>query len=510
MQKSQETKEAQQNKEQKKSSPRRSSPTWKRALPSLLISLAFHLMILALIGLLPSEEQREELPVVITSPDFVDPEHFDREEPIVTILPPAHDAAVPVEQPSFQPEPLQQDQQAETVPDLDEPELDPDTYHDSDFPEVFDQNPTANQLPTLAMIGKSIGSGSPAPHVSNRRGDHKTKLLQKEGGDQQVVNAVEKALAWLAAHQEEDGSWDASRWEGKAHKGRVPETSAAVLAFLGAGYSERMGKYRQELRRAVSYLNRQVMDNQQKNKKPVWGRTYGSALMLMALSEATIFGSSPRSKRSANIIAKHLLDSHKSHGTGWHYNSGGDDFSVSGWVALALKNAKEAYLPITTSDDFMLVMKQYQHWVHHVMSDPKTGTAYYRSPEPNKKGTRNMTWVSMVVKSFFKTQTKDPFMEKASQNSIPWADIVLKDEPKDSYGIYYGTLAAFMRGGKLWQWWNPRMKRCLIASQQTGPSEQLGGSWNPTTSHTGEQGGRVLDTALFALCLEVYYRYERM
>jgi len=50
----------------------------------------------------------------------------------------------------------------------------------------------------------------------------------------------------------------------------------------------------------------------------------------------------------------------------------------------------------------------------------------------------------------------------------------------------------------------------LIKTQRDGPVQQLGGSWDPTKDSTGKYGGRVLTTALAALCLEVYYRYDMM
>ena len=51
------------------------------------------------------------------------------------------------------------------------------------------------------------------------------------------------------------------------------------------------------------------------------------------------------------------------------------------------------------------------------------------------------------------------------------------------------------------------MKKTFIGNQRQGGPED--GSWDPVGSYSKEWG-RVGQTALSVLCLEVYYRYLRM
>ncbi len=67
----------------------------------------------------------------------------------------------------------------------------------------------------------------------------------RQSGD---VQDRETVLRWLARTQRVDGSWNAD----------VEWTAAAVLAFIRAGHTTRVGSYRQALRRAARYLVEQA------------------------------------------------------------------------------------------------------------------------------------------------------------------------------------------------------------------------------------------------------------
>ena len=82
--------------------------------------------------------------------------------------------------------------------------------------------------------------------------------------------------------------------------------------------------------------------------------------------------------------------------------------------------------------------------------------------------------------------------------------------PGNLYYWYYATLCMFQRGGDHWVLWNKAMKPTLINSQRR--DGDFDGSWNPLFDYKGGHiyGGRVMSTALGAMCLEVYYRYLPM
>jgi hypothetical protein len=80
----------------------------------------------------------------------------------------------------------------------------------------------------------------------------------------------------------------------------------------------------------------------------------------------------------------------------------------------------------------------------------------------------------------------------------------------DMYYWYYATLAMFQVGGDAWKRWNEAMVPSIVANQRTDGDYCLyRGSFDPIDPW-GPDGGRVYSTALLAMCLEVYYRYDRV
>ncbi|MBF0199247.1 MAG: hypothetical protein HQL32_16145 [Planctomycetes bacterium] len=230
----------------------------------------------------------------------------------------------------------------------------------------------------------------------------------------------------------------------------------------------------------------------------------------MALAESSIFGSAPNTTVNANRITTMFLDMYekKEKKLGWGYSGAGEDFSVSGWVALGLKSAHQASLQSVSTPRYKKVFAQYRKWVE-TMTNEKKGEAYYR---PGRDATKNMMYVGMFQRQFMGFPRSDLFLTMAGKNTIKLSDKILKrkEGPSDIYGLYYGTLASFQQQGKTWAYWNPLMKKLLVNSQLPGDPNKLGGSWKPGSDGVSREGGRVMTTALLTLCLEVYYRYTLM
>lgn len=60
-----------------------------------------------------------------------------------------------------------------------------------------------------------------------------------------------------------------------------------------------------------------------------------------------------------------------------------------------------------------------------------------------------------------------------------------------------------------WRKWNEAMFEAIVKHQHMKGSGSRTGSWDPLCAW-GEDGGRVYSTALLTMCLEVYYRYDRV
>jgi hypothetical protein len=78
------------------------------------------------------------------------------------------------------------------------------------------------------------------------------------------------------------------------------------------------------------------------------------------------------------------------------------------------------------------------------------------------------------------------------------------------YYWYWGTLAMFQVGGEVWGKWNEALKEAVVEHQHLAGSGARAGSWDPVGPWGVQDGGRVYSTALMTLCLEIYYRYDRV
>jgi hypothetical protein len=131
----------------------------------------------------------------------------------------------------------------------------------------------------------------------------------------------------------------------------------------------------------------------------------------------------------------------------------------------------------------------------------------YQPSNPHEDSAHRLTAVGNLCRQLLGTEKED------LQSSITW--FVEKGGVPDSWGEgktdlyywYYGTLCTFQQGGEVWKMWNDAMKRTLCDNQKR--EGDAAGSWDPIGMFSLEWG-RVGQTALCCLCLEVYYRYPRV
>ena len=98
--------------------------------------------------------------------------------------------------------------------------------------------------------GSPFGDGSGRGSFGNRNGGGRRLMVKRHGGSKATENTVDNALRWLAYHQEAEGHWD-SRKCGSEEKIDTAVTSLALLAFLGAGHSEKHGENKETVKRAI-------------------------------------------------------------------------------------------------------------------------------------------------------------------------------------------------------------------------------------------------------------------
>jgi hypothetical protein len=336
----------------------------------------------------------------------------------------------------------------------------------------------------------------------------RTTQLTREGGSAETESAVDRALRWLIAHQNADGSWSLDRFgEVPACKGacdcagQFPATAAAtalaILPFLGAGHTHHSGDYQNVVLRALNWL---VMhqnapgDFQSSSYAPM----YDQGIATLALCEAYAMTHAEDLRLPASKAVQYIVDAQDPIGGGWRYfprQTG--DLSVTGWQMMALHSARTGGLEV--HDD---VFRSASMFVGSLRTGLDTRTyTYVLHDNPYN----NMTAIGLLCDTYL-----DPtFGSKALLGCVK---PLSQDQPNldrpDFYYWYYGTLVMHQAGGGAWSAWNDRMREALLASQEK--SGHTTGSWSPKRAKPKAHdlmGGRLYATALAACMLEVYYRY---
>lgn len=273
-------------------------------LPMALFSVALHLLLLLIISLIPPGqiEREKEVTIVTVFEEEVEEEiieEIDRIELEVELVEVEPEETEPV---------VEEEEVVEVVEEVESLE----GFSEDILDLIPDEVSVVQDISNLAVLGLSGGpsgaSGLPSGYNS-RSGKAKDRALKTGGDGGKTEDAVNAALRWLAEHQEADGSWVAPNYEGRSHR-HDSTTAVALLPFLGAGHNEMAGKYKQTVKRGFQYLNKRL------EERPIWGKPaftrgdqlYGNAIILMALSETVIFGSSPLSTKHANTLAEDFIE----------------------------------------------------------------------------------------------------------------------------------------------------------------------------------------------------------
>ncbi len=366
--------------------------------------------------------------------------------------------------------------------------------------------------PALMGVGQSGGTGG-AGRFGFRDGGGRRNLVARGGGSRRTESAVDWALRWLAEHQEADGHWDVKKYGGGlGHPPRDADasiTALAVLAFLGAGNTPKFGKYKDNVAKGVQWLKRR-----QQASGLIGHHRYEGAITMMAMAEAYGMTQDPMLRGPAQRCVDYAVQTQGPAG-GWRYFPDKPldvDTSVTGWWIMGLKSAKVAGLSVPAS----VMNKALQYFQQATMTQGAGGATVSYSSEAETVnqvqrggGSETMTAVSLVSLQFLGKGRNDPQVTACASQTV--TDGVPNAADMNFYRWYYAALGLFQMGvhSGYWERWNPAMVKTLLSTQvREGTFKQNKGSWNYDRDFCGAAWGRVGQTAVGALMLEVYYRYH--
>lgn len=405
---------------------------------------------------------------------------------------------------------------------------------------INDPTPVPSDLPPSNTMSSSVGFDSLLGPGSAPPGEF-GKSRGGPGGTTPPGQAnVLAGLAWLAAHQDPAGYWSANGFEDQCGVlgedgmcgGRgspqfdVGVTGLALLAFLGAGNTDRHGDYKVVVRDGLRYLRDIQRDDGSLESPGSSQGTYDHIIATLALCDAYHYGRSHKLRALAQAALDHMYEL-RTPGSGWRYGprhaSAGipgqsADTSVTGWAMLTMAEAKRAGLRFEQDamEDALLFLDE--------MTDSASGRTGYLHPgggSAREDGLEDvfpadqseaMTAVALLCRIF-----ADPELSRPAQRELveKGADLLAALPPiwdddlpgrRDYYYWYYGAYALYQVGGQRWRTWEPAILEAIAKHQRMNGDRK--GSWDPQLDPWGHLGGRVYSTALLTLTLEVFYRYE--
>ena len=380
-----------------------------------------------------------------------------------------------------------------------------------------------------------LGVGAGAGGGFGRRG--KAGKRGKVAGTPHAGN-VDDALKWLKNHQNPDGYWAANEFDlecGKLgndgpctglgmNRHDVGVTGLSLLAFLGAGNTDKEGRYKNVVKSGLKYLLTTQDRSSGNFADPIHlEHTYDHMLATLAVVEAYALTNQHKYKKSAQKALEYIYKL-RNPGAAWRYGDPSDpqmiaypnDVSVTGWAIMIMTMAKDYDLDIdeTALEDAYAYIDE--------MTDTNGRTGYFdmgggssRMPGlevtwPYEE-TEAMTAVGVLSRIFVDPNLERPGNEAMIKKGVELMldlPIVWNDNTpgrKDFYYWYYATYSLYQWGGADWNKWEKSVKAVADAQIKEG---EMQGSWDPQLDPWGSAGGRVYTTAILALLLEVYYRYD--
>ncbi|MCA9080682.1 MAG: Hsp70 family protein [Planctomycetaceae bacterium] len=351
---------------------------------------------------------------------------------------------------------------------------------------------------------KTEGPGSPVKiqgELGGRSEAGRAALVAREGGNSASEAAVASGLKWLQSIQQPDGSWSFAEIGGAPDAGSYKKcytgaTAMALLCYLGAGQTHEKGDYQETVGKAVNFLLKSIKSTPAGGdlRGEVEGNEgmYVQGLCAIALCEAHGLTKDRRLHQACIHVIGFIISAQDPSGGGWRYKPlEKGDTSVVGWQLMALQSAAAAKIRIPPN-----VSRGVAYFLDSVQAEG--GSQYgYTGPQAGRPGT---SAVGLLCRMYLGWDKEQPGL-------VGGVAYLSKTGPSksDIYYNYYATQVLHHWGGEEWKKWNLVMRDRLINTQtQEGPAA---GSWKPTGGHGSKQGGRLFETCLSIMTLEVYYRH---
>jgi hypothetical protein len=346
-------------------------------------------------------------------------------------------------------------------------------------------------------VGVNTGSGTARA----------AELNEQQSGGAPTPRTVPRAFLWLSRHQNpSDGSWSLQDYT-KQCKGKTctgtgtlksdsAATGLALLPFLGAGLTHKFkGPYQRTVAQGLNWLI--------KHQKPDGDLSAGAAEKMLAhgiaattLCESYGLTGDPTVGRAAQAAIKFIIAAQDKNTGGWAAKADASPCtSVSVWQIMALKSAQMAGLAVTGQAE---TLQKAAKFLDSLQSD---GGAKYGETSP-KDVSDTATAMALLARAHLGWQKDHPAIKRGIEH-------LAKTGPskKDALYNFYATMFMHIYPGVEWDDWSRAKRKMLVDSQVKADESCANGSWFNADDPRAAKGGRLFQTSMNTLTLEVYYRY---
>jgi hypothetical protein len=456
----------------------------KRSWPGVLISLALHIVVLVLAGMIPILLANKP-PIGILEMEWGDPEQAPKAPEPVRLTTPIQLNQPRIETPTTPVEPEEQDDEPESAVPLE-----------------------------VAPVAVSHSLGG-------RQEESSTDVARsRDGFNEDSRKAIDRGLIWLKKQQFSDGHWSLdgpyadgatrTRWSTD-----VGATGLALLVFLGDGHTPTSGEHAEIVDKGIRWLidaqrpTGEIYEGTEEGEEP---SIYSHAICTIVLCEALALTADERLREPAQKGIDYLVAAQNPILGGWRYRplkeSGEGDLSVTGWALMALHTGRMAGLKVP-NDAYVIASS----FLDRCQETPGDQAHYKYTPTypADREQRLSMTASGLLARQWLgwphkHTPLRIGIEYLLGEDAAPDWD----NGRRNVYGWYYQAEALHNMGGERWKEWFAVAQREIVENQQESGKEA--GSWHPTrpvgsVHEWSSVVGRLYVTVMCLLVLETPFRH---
>jgi hypothetical protein len=330
--------------------------------------------------------------------------------------------------------------------------------------------------------------------------------------------AVDRGLAWLAAHQADDGSWVAKigyklntdyKYTDDA-RGHVGVTALACMAFLAGGHLPGRGQYGNVVERGLDFVLNCVQEDGYITH--AGSRMYSHAFATLFLAEVCGMTDRPDVKSKLQLAVDFIVHSQNAEG-GWRYEPYAveSDMSIVVCQVLALRAARNIGIRVPKT----VIDKAARYVVDSAVTEEslsrgfgpaiayknEIGSFHYQKQDGSRSS------FPLTAAGVTALHGVGIYSDTAIDEGVRYLRSNLRSFNRTYgyqknyhyffwYGHYYGVQAMYTAGSDAWESYFSEVRDELLRGQDAS------GFW---PNETGP--GRAFGTAMAVLILEIPYRY---